>query len=289
MGALDDDTALEGGDGHYRAHLDESWRIWGPNGGYLAVLALRCAGEHSPFRRPASFTCHFLGVADFTDVELTARTLRRTKRAESIAVSMTQHDAPVLEALIWVVADELDGLEHDALTPPSVVPPDQLAPFEQLLPEDVPMFPFWNNLEFRPTDWIGPELWDDRPPGTFHESNWYRFRPTATFADPFLDAGRSLLILDTVLWPTASRGHPQNTDWYAPSIDVQVRFHALAPDEPWLLADAWSPAARDGLVGGTGAIWSESGHLLATGGQQMMCRPAALNPSPETNRPQPDA
>ena len=54
MAALDDDTALEGGDGHYRAHLSESWRIWGPNGGYLAVIALRAAGAHTPFRRPAS-------------------------------------------------------------------------------------------------------------------------------------------------------------------------------------------------------------------------------------------
>jgi acyl-CoA thioesterase len=63
---------------------------------------------------------------------------------------------------------------------------------------------------------------------------------------------------------------------------VNVRFHALAPDDAWLLTDAWSPAAGDGLVGGTGAVWSESGRLLATGGQQMLCRPMALNPAPET-------
>jgi acyl-CoA thioesterase len=113
----------------------------------------------------------------------------------------------------------------------------------------------------------------------FTERSWYRFRPTPTFADPFLDAGRGLLVLDTILWPVASRGHPENTELYAPSIDVQVRFHALAPDEPWLLSDAVSPTARDGLVGGTAAIWSESGRLLATGGQQMLCRPMTLNPT----------
>jgi acyl-CoA thioesterase II len=278
MGALDVDTALEGGEGRFRAHLSEDWRIWGPNGGYLAVLALRCAGAHTTFRRPASFACHFLGVADFTDVELTARTLRRTKRAESIAVSMTQHGAPVVEALVWVVEDGLDGLEHESWTMPDVPAPDGLRPFEELLPPDAPRFKFWDNLEFRPTDWV--DDWEARPPGVFTERNWYRFRPTATFADPFLDAGRALLVLDTVLWPVASRGHPQNTEWYAPSIDVQVRFHALAPDDEWVLADSASPAARDGLVSGTGAIWSQSGSLLATGGQQMLCRPTALSPSP---------
>jgi acyl-CoA thioesterase len=280
MGALDVDTTLEGGEGHYRACLSEDWRIWGPNGGYLAALALRCAGAATPLRRPASFTCHFLGVADFTDVELTARTLRRTKRAESIAVSMTQHGAPVLEALAWVVDDALEGLEHAALTMPDVPHPDALPRFEDLLPDDAPRFKFWENLEFRPVDWI--DDWEARPPGDFHESNWYRFRPTETFADPFLDAGRALLVLDTVLWPVASRGHPENTAFYAPSIDVNARFHALAPHDAWLLTDAWSPAAGDGLVGGTATIWSESGRLLATGGQQMLCRPMALNPAPET-------
>jgi len=278
VGALDVDTELSGGDGHYAAHLNEEWRIWGPNGGYLAALALRCAGEHSPFRRPASFTCHFLGVADFTDVELTARTLRRTKRVESLAVSMTQHGSPILEALVWTIG-EAHALEHQALTMPEVPAPDGLAPMEDLLPPDVPLFPFWRNIESRPCSWT--DDWEHRPAGEFRNHSWYRFRPRATFADPYLDAARGLLILDTVLWPAADRGHPENTEWYAPSIDVQARFHALAPDDEWLLADAFSPAARDGLVGGTGAIWSESGRLLATGGQQMLYRPIHLNPSPD--------
>jgi acyl-CoA thioesterase-2 len=193
-----------------------------------------------------------------------------------------QHGAPVLEAMVWVVDDTLQGLEHDAFGMPEVPRPDALRPFEELLPPEAPVFKFWENLELRPTDWI--DDWEARPPGVFHECNWYRFRPIPTFADPFLDAGRSLLVLDTVLWPVASRGHPENTDFYAPSIDVQASFHALAPTDEWLLTDAWSPAARDGLVGGTGAVWSESGVLLASGGQQMMCRPMALNPTPEIRR-----
>jgi acyl-CoA thioesterase len=34
--------------------------------------------------------------------------------------------------------------------------------------------------------------------------------------------------------------------------------------------------ARDGLVASTVAVWSADGQLLASGGQQMLCRPAGL-------------
>ena len=118
MGALDVDTAVVGRDGQFVGQVTRDWEIWGPNGGFLAALALRAAGAHTDLRRPASFSCHFLGVADFDAVDLSVRTLRRTKRAESIAVSMTQYGEPVLEAMVWVVGvtnafnivDIMDGL-----------------------------------------------------------------------------------------------------------------------------------------------------------------------------------
>lgn len=280
MAALDLDTgltAIPGEAGRFTTTLSRDWEIWGPNGGYLAVIALRAAGALTALTRPASITVHFLGVAAFGPVELAVRSLRRTRRAESLAVSMTQGERPVLEAIAWVVA-EGEGLEHAAWTLPDVPGPASIPPMEERLPEDAPMFPFWRNLECRSCDWI--EDWDGRPPGQFRERSWYRFRPVATFADPFVDAGRALLVLDTVFWPVASRGHPANDEWYAPSLDVQVRFHGLEPDAEFLLVDAHSPTAADGLVGGTGAVWSQSGRLLATGGQQMLCRPRHLNPNP---------
>ncbi len=278
MGALDVDTTVRGRDGHYTATVSRDWEIWGPNGGYMAVLALRAAGAHTEFLRPASFTGHFLGVADFADIDISVRTLRRTKRVESMAVSMTQHRQPILEAMVWVVT-EGDGLVHDAWTPPTVPAPRDVLTVSERMPADQSSFRFWDNLECRPCDWI--DDWDHRPPGDFQENAWYRFTPTATFDDPFVDAGRSLLVLDTVLWPVAIRGHVDDAGWYAPSIDVHVRFHARAPESEFLLADAHSPSAHDGLVSGVGAIWSEDGRLLATGGQQMLCRPRSLNPNPD--------
>ena len=118
-----------------------------------------------------------------------------------------------------------------------------------------------------------------RPPGEFRNHNWFRFRPHATFQDPYLDAGRSLLILDTVLWPAADRGHPENTELYAPSIDVQVRFHVGRR------TTSGCSRMRSARRGRRPGRWHRrdlvrSGRLLATGGQQMLCRPIHLNPYP---------
>jgi acyl-CoA thioesterase len=276
VGDLGIDTQVEGGDGRYRASLSRDWEIWGPNGGYLAAVALRAAGAHSALHRPATFTCHFLGVAEFDDVDLSVRTVRGSRRAESISVSMTQHDRPILEALAWVIGD-VDGLAHDAAPLPDVPDPESLPSVDERLEgRERGGYPvFWSNFDERPLQWI--DDWEHRDPGAPVFQGWYRYRPTATFDDPFADAGRALLLVDTLMWPAAVQAYrPADMAYYAPSIDVSAQFHALAPTSEWLFCEARSPSARDGLIGGTSAVWSREGSLLATGGQQMLCRPFHL-------------
>lgn len=278
MGDLELDTAVVGGDGAYRAVLSRDWEIWGPNGGYLAAIALRAAGAHTPLRRPATFTCHFLGVAEFGDVDLAVRPIRESKRVASLGVSMTQGGRAILEALIWVVG-ELDGLAHDAAPMPAVPMPETLPSTAELLPPEraSTYHRFWANFDERPIVWI--EDWEHREPSEPRFCSWYRYQPRATFTDPFVDAARVLLLTDTLMWPAAVRAYrPEEMGFYAPSIDVSAQFHALVPESEWLLCEAKSPSARDGLVGGTVSVWSRDGRLLATGGQQMLCRPGNLVP-----------
>jgi acyl-CoA thioesterase-2 len=277
VGDLAADTTIEGSDGQYRARLSRDWEIWGPNGGYVAVIALRAAGARTPLRRPATFSCHFLGVADFDLVDLDVRTVRESRRAASIAVSMTQAGKPVLEALAWIVGD-VDGLEHDAAPIPAVAPPDELPNVDQLMAgqQRGPYHHFWSNFDERPLQWLPPTEWAARKPGDPSFRSWYRYVPRDTFDDPFVDAGRSLLLADTVGWPAAVRAYGSDLPYYAPSIDVTVRFHASAPDSPWLLVEGRSPVARDGLVASSVSVWAADGRLLASGGQQMLCRPAVL-------------
>jgi acyl-CoA thioesterase-2 len=275
MGDLAVDTTIEGTDGRYRARLSRDWEIWGPNGGYLAVIALRAAGASTPLRRPATFSCHFLGVADFDVVDLDVRVVRESRRATSIAVSMTQRGKPILEALSWIVG-AVDGLEHDAAPMPAVEAPEGLASVRDRFGDDPPgpYHRFWSNFDERPLQWI--ENWQEREPGDPSFRSWFRYVPRDTFDDPFVDAGRSLLLADTVGWPAAVRAYRSDLPYYAPSIDVTVRFHASAREAPWLLVEGRSPVARDGLVASAVSVWSADGRLVASGGQQMLCRPAAL-------------
>ncbi len=278
MGDLERDTSLSGGDGHYEAVLREDWGIWGPNGGYLGAILLRAAGAHAGLRRPASLAVQFLGRAGFEPVALTTRTLRRTRRAEAVAVTMSQDGRPVAEALAWLVDDGLDGLEHDVAPMPEVEGPDGLATFDQLRAEHglaPPPFRFWENLEHRPTDWRA----DWPPPGPLPPvaDTWFRFRPRACFDDPLVDAGRLVIVLDTMGWPAATRAHawawPADgaPAWVAPSLDLHVRFHRFAPASAHLFTRVEAPVATAGLLGSEGRAWSEDGTLLASAGSQMLC------------------
>jgi acyl-CoA thioesterase len=187
---------------------------------------------------------------------------------------MTQRGRPILEAFAWFIG-EVEGLTHDAARMPLVPGPEGLPSMEDLLPpEERAPYPFWENLEVRPTRFVPPKLRRADAPVL---QSWYRFRPRATFTDPVLDAARMLVLVDTMQWPAAFRAH-DDPPYVAPNIDLAVQLHRLAPDVEWLLCDAISPVAADGLVGGRAAVWSAGGVLLASGASQLLCRPAPAAP-----------
>ena len=169
MGDLGDDTAVQGADGRYTSTLSPDWEIWGPAGGYLAAVALRAAGVHTGFPRPASLVGHFLGVATFAPVDLEVTTLRSARRAESMRVGLTQEGRPVFEALVWAVAS-LDGLTHDTSRPPAAPPPAEVPTARERMAaagaEPEVEHPFWQNLEERPLDWIDDWMGRSGQPAT---------------------------------------------------------------------------------------------------------------------------
>lgn len=271
MGDFEIDTRVEGRDGRYRARLSRDWEIWGPNGGYLAALALRAAGCEAEIKRPASISCHFLSVARFSSVDLDVSVVRRGRRSESLRVAMRQEGQPVLEALVRTAAGG-PGLEHDVARAPEAPDPEELKSFEELRPEEPPFYPFWKNLEARP---LHPELFREEPrPSDPVLREWYRFRPRGTFEDPFVDAGRLLVLIDTLSWPAAVRPHPRG-EFRAPNLDVTAWLHRADPLSEWLLADHDSPVAAGGLMGTTARVWSRDRRLLATGGAQLLCVPVS--------------
>ena len=272
MGDLAEDTALETlGEGLYSARLHRDWEIWGPMGGYVAAVALRAASASSPFAHPASFFCHYLAVAEFDRVDVQVTTLRAGRTAMAQRVAITQGHRPILEASVWSTGAQ-EGLEHDFTSPPEVPQPEELLSREQLDPDRPSPFAFWDNVEMRPVRFQAQ--WPPKEPLPPTWQAWCRLRPTPTFDDPWIDACRSLILIDVQSWPANSQHHAYKEPhgFIAPSLDLYVAFHQAATGEPWLLADGHAPVSGRGLFGWTGRVWTTKGDLVASGTGQALYR-----------------
>jgi acyl-CoA thioesterase len=262
--SLEEAMDLDGGDGRYSIHLDEAWEIWGPSGGYLAALSLCAAGREAQIPRPASYYCHFLTSPAFDRVELSVEAIRRGRRSESLAVRMTQGGKDVLFALVRTAA-EAPGYKHQEAAVPAVTPPEDSEPLERMK-DGKPLFNFWNNVSCRRPDWEGMQK------GEPVTREWVRFEPTRSIEDPFVDAARPLILLDTFGWPAVWQKY-RGVDYVAPNLDTSVWFHHLAPENEWLLVDHECPVADEGLLGVQGRVWDATGRLLASGAAQLCCIP----------------
>jgi acyl-CoA thioesterase-2 len=265
---LDEATRVTGGSGRYRGAIDPDWFIWGPNGGYLSGLALRAAVAESRFRRVASYSCVFLGVARAGAVDLrveAARRARRARRAEAFRVELAQDQRPILSALLWLVDAGVPGLVHRDLARPEVPPPDALEDDDvRLGPSTAPLF---QRLERRGVD---PVADGGAPPRV---RVWLRFRGGPPFDDPLLDALRPLIASDLFFWPALARAHgEERRAWTAPGLDLQVHFHDFDPPGEWLLCDTHAPLAHAGLLASTNAVWSQDGRLLVSSKTQALFR-----------------
>jgi len=272
MGDFGIDTRVTGADGKYSAKLVEDWRIWGPNGGYLATIALRAVGVEARIKRPTTIHVHYLRVAQFDEVQIAVTALSQGRRAESFRATVTQGDKPVLEALVRT-ADKVEGLVHDDSQLTDLPQPEDLPTRQELQAwSRRPPNPFWGN--FDDARCLDRERYEERRVARsprFRE--WYKLRCAEGFADPFLDAGRSLLMIDTLTWPAAVQAHV-DPKHIAPSLDVTAWFHAFAPDDAWILAEGRAPIAHEGIIGTHGSTYDRNGRLLATGGGQLLCVPA---------------
>ena len=252
--------------GAYTAFLSPDWAVWGPNGGYVASIALRAALAESRFARPASFHCHFLRVGEFATVDVTVVRLGGGKRAESLRVELHQAGQLLLAASVWTVDEALEGFEHDASSAPDLSGPEALRSFAELAGDEyAEWYPIWRSIEGRPLSWR-------EPPGDPVWHCWLRLVETP-IPDVEADAVRQLFWLDLPGWNATIAAHTWPFRFLAPNLDLMVQFHRFAPAETWMLADGYVPLARDGLVGCVSRLWTRDGRLLATGASKHTCRP----------------
>jgi acyl-CoA thioesterase len=270
LAGLASDTALRETPEGFEATLNPDWETIGPCGGYLAAIALRAAGQRTGRPRPVSISCTFLRRGTSGPVGVCVQTLTETRRAASVEVSVTQDAKPLMKALVWLVSGGLPGPAHDAAPMPSVTPPEELPELDTVLPPGYtrPFASWRNGLEERTLTYDFGEC--RRPFGEPRILSWFRFRPVAAFDDPFVDGGRFLLLIDTMPFPAASAAYEEIPPYFAQSLDLTVHFHRAVPGQEWMLCEATSPVAGDGIMSGRTRIWGRDGALLASGSQQLI-------------------
>ena len=267
MGDFIRDTAVRRGpDGALQAALSEDWAIWGPNGGYIASIALRAAGIEAPAgHRPASFSCQYLSAAAFDEIDITVEPLRRGRSAWCLNVALNQGGKLFLQAQVWTT-DRAVGPDRSDAQPPAVPDHAALKDFRELDP-DRPIHKFWSHFDSKPVHYLADGVVNPR--GAIAEG-WYRLRGFESDGDPFVDGARALLLLDTLPWPTFWRAEPEPPKYIAPSLDLTAWFHAPAFESDWLLIETCADTAAGGLIHGHSRIWTADGRRFASGGSQLL-------------------
>lgn len=260
MGDFRSQTLPRHRDGHrYDIELHEDWEVWGPNGGYLSALLLRAVGLEAASQVPASYAGQYLQTPEFGSAEISVSCMKAGRQASAWQAQLWQQGKLMVQAQVWTYAVG-SGLSHQLLPRPEHWMP--LAEAGSRPPTG--NMRFWKNLEIRGVK-----------NSAGHYSHWYRFTPETAIAVPYVDAARSLVLIDTMLWPARYYMESDAPLYVAPSLDLYVQFHRFNPTSHWLFSDALSQSAEHGVIGGTATVWDEGGCLLASGGGQSILRKVA--------------
>ncbi|MDN3516561.1 thioesterase family protein [Aquisalimonas lutea] len=239
----------------WQARLSAAWNIGdNPNGGYMAVPALRAAREAAGLPDPASVTIHYLrpGVAE-DDAGITAELVRRGRRAANVTAGMEQQGKERLR-LTAVMADLGRPGPSEVEAPALALPMPELP-----APDDCPGRTELNQgiglaiasrLDIR----VARTAAGDGAGNGAEIAGWVRLadgRPVDTaalvlFADAFPPSIFSLL--GPVGWvPTLE-------------LTVHVRRH---PAPGWIAGRFRTSDIADGLLVEDGELWDETGALVA--------------------------
>jgi acyl-CoA thioesterase len=275
MGDLERATRLEGGDGRYRGVLSADWE--GPGGvpaaGVLAALALRAAGCETSFRRPVSFAGHFVRTPRFGEVDLRVVPLHESERTAALRVTLTQSEAPILEASVWAAAEAMPGYAVEFAPIPEHPGPEGLPSIlEAAEQRGNPLPPCWRHVEFR-SRWREPgQAGAPRDPVSMA---WHRFVPTANYDDAFVDAGRIVMLAElSAMSPLLfhSACYATELPYVTPCCELTVQLHRDTRKADWLMLEGRVPAAESGIVHTQLGAWARDGSLVASASGTLLCR-----------------
>lgn len=257
------DTAVQRvGAGRWRGACDEGWFApRGPNGGYLAAIALRAAaGELAEMgqERPArSLTLHYLRPPAAGPLEVVVGVERAGRRLSTVSVRMEQEGRLCVLGL-GAFSEDFDSVADYADAAPDVAPPAEL--FQP--PEGGRLPPIARRFRMAPG--VGPTPLSGAERAL--TGGWIAFAE----GPQELDAPALAMLTDAwVPAPFTRLREPVG----APTVDLTIHFRSpeVVAAEP-VLAVFSSRFSHGGFFEEDGELWSEDGVLLAQSRQLAMLR-----------------
>jgi hypothetical protein len=232
------------------ALLDRAWWSWaGPQGGLLAAIALRRAGELAGGREPRALTAQFLTVLAEGRVPVTADLVREGGSSATVSAALLAPDGrPAVTAVVTSGRSRSAGRAYAAVPPPDVPGWQDCRPVA--LPVEV--VPFAANVEVRAARGMpmsgGPAA---------ELVAWIRLRePTP------LDAAALTVLCDAM--PPALYG-ATTVPVPVPTVELAVAYASGLDSHPvtgWVLTRIATRTAGDGWCVDDSEVWAPDGRLL---------------------------
>jgi len=249
-----DTAVVPAGANRFHARFDPGWSVVGPNGGYIAAIALRAleASVADPARAPRSLNLHYIARPESGPVDLEARIERRGRSLTTATLRMVQDERLVCLA-IGAFSLSRGGLSFDHAQMPEVSPPEQCEPMERRVEVH-------QRYECR---WaLGPQPFTTTG-GQALCGGWIRL------AEPrIVDA--PLVAAYTDAFPPAIFAHAPRDEIGrgVPTIDLTIHFRRSLPlanagADDFVLAFFRTRQVSDGFLEEDGEVWSRDGVLLA--------------------------
>ena len=257
---VDDTKVARVGPGRYEANIREAWNLRPlPQGGVVTALALRAMADtlDHPEQRLRTLHTAFVTQVACGPVTIDVELLRAGRSMSHLRAEVMNVGASRGHVTTAIFGSTRRGFAFTDLHPPaSIPPPDDCTSFRDPPPVDEVPFepmPFWTELvEGRSV--LGHAWWDEYVPDRAERAMWYRFDDPPMLDDGTMDPLAVVVLADTMPGAVGERIGRQESNWFAPSVDLTVH---LLDDcrSPWVLAHNRARHAGDGYASADMALW----------------------------------
>jgi acyl-CoA thioesterase len=248
----------------YCATISDAWSLAvAPQGGVVAAIAARAMeAELGTDQSLRSFHGVFASPVPVGAVEIEVHVIRSGRSISQVQATVRAEGAHAGFTALAAFGHERPGFAYTELEMPDVPPPEDCVSYRDPPPPesgfaDEPTFPFWREvIEGRPA--LGHAPWDPSPRGAAEVATWFRFEHPPLDEHDGFDPLALLVAADMMPSAVFEKVGTEETDWFAPSVDLTVHLADL-PTGAWILNHNRAHYAGGGYASAESALWDPRG------------------------------